>query len=99
MHWVSGNIGRARQHGIKIAALDGAAVLANLLGAGAKGEVVHAVDRVDLAVQAGDYHFQASLPICILLLLAGFVALYILCRLIGGLIFLPRRIARNRAAT
>ncbi|HUX23188.1 MAG TPA: ATP-binding cassette domain-containing protein, partial [Burkholderiales bacterium] len=37
-----------------VKSLDGAAMLANLLGAGAKGEVVHAVDQVDLAVQAGE---------------------------------------------
>ena len=34
--------------------LDTAAKLANLLGAGAKEEIVHAVDRVDLAVHAGE---------------------------------------------
>jgi len=34
--------------------LDTAAKLANLLGAGVKEEIVHAVDRVDLAVQAGE---------------------------------------------
>ena len=34
--------------------LDGAARLANLLGAGAREEIVHAVDRVDLAVQTGE---------------------------------------------
>jgi peptide/nickel transport system ATP-binding protein len=34
--------------------LDTAARLANLLGANAREEIVHAVDRVDLAVQAGE---------------------------------------------
>jgi peptide/nickel transport system ATP-binding protein len=34
--------------------LDTAAKLANLLGANAREEIVHAVDRVDLAVQAGE---------------------------------------------
>jgi peptide/nickel transport system ATP-binding protein len=34
--------------------LDAAAKLANLLGANAREEIVHAVDRVDLAVQAGE---------------------------------------------
>jgi len=34
--------------------LDSVARFANLLGAGAKEEVVHAVDRVDLAVEAGE---------------------------------------------
>ena len=34
--------------------LDTAARLANLLGAGAREEIVHAVDRVDLAVHAGE---------------------------------------------
>jgi peptide/nickel transport system ATP-binding protein len=37
-----------------VKSLDSAAMLANLLGAGATGEVVHAVDQVDLAVQAGE---------------------------------------------
>jgi peptide/nickel transport system ATP-binding protein len=37
-----------------VKAPDSAARLANLLGAGAKEEIVHAVDRVDLAVQAGE---------------------------------------------
>ena len=34
--------------------LDTAARLANLLGANAREEIVHAVDQVDLAVQAGE---------------------------------------------
>ena len=37
-----------------VKALDTAARLANLLGANAREEIVHAVDRVDLAVQAGE---------------------------------------------
>jgi len=37
-----------------VKALDTAARLANLLGANAREEIVHAVDQVDLAVQAGE---------------------------------------------
>jgi peptide/nickel transport system ATP-binding protein len=37
-----------------VRSLDGAAKIANLLGAGVKEEVVHAVDAVDLAVQTGE---------------------------------------------
>ena len=37
-----------------VKSLDSAARLANLLGAGAKEEIVQAVDRIDLAVQAGE---------------------------------------------
>jgi len=37
-----------------VGALDTAARLANLFGADAREEIVHAVDRVDLAVQAGE---------------------------------------------
>lgn len=37
-----------------VGALDTAARLANLFGAGAREEIVHAVDRVDLAVRAGE---------------------------------------------
>jgi peptide/nickel transport system ATP-binding protein len=37
-----------------VKSLDAAGKIANLLGAGAREEIVHAVDRVDLAVQAGE---------------------------------------------
>jgi len=44
-------------HGVSkrfVKSLDTAARIANLLGADAREEIVHAVDRVDLAVQAGE---------------------------------------------
>lgn len=37
-----------------VKSLDAAAKIANLFGAGAKEEVVHAVDRVDLSIRAGE---------------------------------------------